>query len=88
METVKISIYVLCALTSAACSYLLLRGYLRSGARLLLWSSICFAFLALNSIAVMLDNLVFPEINLQFARHAASLAAVGTLLVGLVWESE
>jgi hypothetical protein len=88
METVKIAIYVLCILTSAACSYLLLRGYWRSGTRLLFWSGLCFGFLSLNSIIVILDILIFPGADLQAFRHSASLAAVGTLLFGLVWETE
>ncbi len=88
METLKIAIYLLCLLTSGACAYLLLRGFRKSGERLLFWSGLCFGFLAANSFAVILDILVFPELDLQMVRHAASLAAVGTLLVGLVWESE
>lgn len=88
MELFKIAIYVLCILTSAACSYLLLRGYWRSGTRLLFWSGLCFGFLSLNSIIVILDILVFPSADLQVFRHSASLAAVGTLLFGLVWETE
>lgn len=86
MELVKLAIYVLCLLTSAACAYLLIRGYRQSGARLLFWSGLCFVFLAGNSLAVMVD--IFAQINLQMLRHACSLAAVGMLLVGLVWESE
>lgn len=88
MEMLKIAIYMLCLLTSGACGYLLLRGYWRNGTRLLFWSGLCFVFLAANSFAVMLDILVFPGVDLQVLRHGASLAAVGTLLVGLVWESE
>ena len=88
MEALKIAIYVLCLLTSAACAYLLLRGYFRSRTRLLFWSGLCFMFLALNNVAVILDILVLPGANLQIFRHAASLVAVTTLLVGLVWETE
>lgn len=88
MEMVKIAIYVLCVLTSAACSYLLIRGYWRSGTRLLFWSGLCFGFLSVNSIIVILDILVFSAADLQAFRHSASLAAVGALLVGLVWETE
>jgi hypothetical protein len=88
MEVLKVAIYLLCFLTSGACAYLLMRGFRRSGSRLLFWSGLCFGFLAANSFAVILDILVFPELDLQVLRHAASLAAVGTLLVGLVWESE
>lgn len=88
MEALKIAIYVLCFLTSAACAYLLLRGYFRSRTRLLFWSGLCFTFLALNNLAVIFDILILPGANLQVFRHSASLVAVTTLLVGLVWETE
>lgn len=81
-------IYILCLLAAALCTWLLFRGYWRSGARLLFWSGLCFAFLSLNSLAVILDILVWADTDLQLLRHAASLAAVGTLLIGLIWEAE
>lgn len=83
-----ILIYILCLLAAALCTWLLFRGYRRSGTRLLFWSGLCFGFLSLNSLAVILDILVFPEADLQLLRHGASLAAVGTLLFGLIWEAE
>ena len=87
-ELIKVSIYLLCLTTATACFWLLLRGYWRGGARLLLWSSVCFGFLALNSLFVVIDLLVFPTIDFQTIRHAASLAAVGSLIFGLVWETD
>jgi hypothetical protein len=81
-------IYTLCAATAALCTALLLRGYRRTGTSLLFWSGLCFAFLTLNSFAVILDIVVLPRIDLQLVRHGALLAAVGTLLFGLVWDSE
>jgi hypothetical protein len=81
-------IYVLCLLAAALCTWLLLRGYWRTRARLLQWSGLCFAFLSLNAVAVILDMLVVAGTDLQLFRHAASLAAVGTLLIGLIWEAE
>lgn len=88
VESLKILVYVLCFCTAGVCTYLLIRGYRRSGTRLLLWSGLCFGFLCLNSLAVVLDLLVFPSVDFQAFRHLASLAAVGTLLFGLVWETE
>ncbi len=85
---VQIAIYGLCLLASAGCALLLLRGYRRSKTRLLLWSALCFFFLALNSLAVLFDLLVFPELDFRGWRHAASLIAVSVLLIGLVSESE
>jgi hypothetical protein len=55
-------VYVLCFLTSSACALLLGRSYRRTGARLLLWSSLCFFFLAANNLMLIFDLLVIPDI--------------------------
>jgi hypothetical protein len=87
-EIIKSAIYVLCLATSGACAYLLFQGYLRSSTRLLLWSGLCFALLAVNSLIVVLDILVLTGVDLQTYRHGAALLAVGTLIFGLVWETD
>jgi hypothetical protein len=87
-QTVQVAIYLLCLVASATCTVLLLRGYRRSQTRLLFWAGLCFAFLSLNSLAVLFDILILPQWDFQAWRHAASLIAVGVLLFGLVWESE
>ena len=80
-------VYVLCFLTSAACAWLLGRSFARSGTRLLLWSSICFAFLALNNLAVVFDLVVFPSaVDLRLVRLGFAFAAVVSLIWGFVWE--
>lgn len=81
-------VYLLCFVTSLACAWLLARGYVASRTRLLFWSSLCFAFLALNNLLVVLDILVLPGMNLGLWRQVAGLVAVGVLLFGFVWESE
>ena len=45
-------IYVLCALTSLACAWLLLHSYRRSGYRLLFWSGLCFAAMTVNNLVL------------------------------------
>lgn len=80
-------VYTLCALTSLACSVLLLRGYRRSGARLLLWSGLCFACFFLNNALLIVDVRLLPEQDLSVARSIPSLIGVALLLYGLVWES-
>jgi hypothetical protein len=88
------AVYVLCALTSLACAVLLMRGYLRTRARLLLWSSLCFVCLTLNNLLLFADKVVFPEVSnvlgVPFAiwRAAVALLGLGLLLFGLIWESE
>src|SRR5690349_7230536 len=79
-------VYVLCFLTSTACAWLLGRSYYRNGTRLLLWSSICFVFLAANNLALVLDLVVFPSLDLRLARLLLALAAVVSLIWGFVWE--
>jgi Family of unknown function (DUF5985) len=81
-------IYILCLLTSAFCALLLVRSYLRNGARLLLWSALCFVLLAVNNLLVTVDLLVLPSIDLLPLRNLASLAAVSVLLFGFIWETE
>ena len=82
-------VYILCLLTSAACAWLLGRSYRRSGVRLLLWSSICFAFLAANNLVLVLDLVVWPapEVDLRLPRLLLALAAVVSLIWGFIWDS-
>jgi hypothetical protein len=81
-------IYGLCAVTAALCSVLLLRGYLRSRFRLLLWSGLCFVTLTVNNIVLVLDTLVYRDIDLSTWRLAIALVAVLLLVCGLVLESD
>ena len=82
------AVYLLCFLTSAACALLLARSYWRTGTRLLLWSAICFLFLAGNNLVVILDLLLLPAWDLRLARILFSLAAVSVLLFGFIWDPE
>jgi len=79
-------VYILCALTSAACSALLLRGYFQKRVRLLLWSGLCFAGLALNNIVLVVDVLVFPNVDLSMLRDPPALVGLLLLIYGLIWE--
>jgi hypothetical protein len=81
-------VYVLCFLTSAACAWLLGRSYNNNGSGLLLWSSICFVFLALNNLVLVLDLVVVPSLDLRLVRLLLALAAVVSLLWGFIWKAE
>lgn len=81
-------VYFLCFATSAACAWLLGRSYARVGARLLLWSALCFGLLAVQNLAVIVDLLILPSLNLQLLRLGLACAAVGTLLFGFIWDLE
>lgn len=82
------AVHVLCALTSIACAVLLIRGYLGSRVRLLLWSSLCFVGLALNNVMLVLDEVVFPHVDLSIPRALPALLGLMALIYGLVWEAE
>ncbi|HWL93131.1 MAG TPA: DUF5985 family protein [Phycisphaerae bacterium] len=82
------AVYVSCALASLVCAILLLRGYNRSKARLLLWSSLCFVGLTINNGLLLFDKVLYPEMNLSLWRSGAALAGLLILLYGLVWEAE
>ena len=80
-------VYLLCLATSVACAWLLGRSYRRNGARLLLWSSICFGFLAANNLMLVLDLVVWPgDVDLRLARLLLALAAVASLIWGFIWD--
>lgn len=87
MTNLAIIVYVLCAATSGLCAVLLYRGYRSSGARLLLWSALCFVGLALNNVALIIDVRVMPEVDLSTWRMVPALAGVALLLYGLIWET-
>lgn len=87
-ETWPALIYTLCFLTSSACAFLLARSFARTGMRLLLWSALCFLFLGLNNLAVIVDLLLVPELDFQLIRVGLSLTGISLLLYGLVSEAE
>jgi len=81
-------VYTLCALTSALCAILLIRGYRRSRDRLLLWSTCCFVLLFISNVLLLIDLGLLPAtINLAMLRTLTALLGVAVLLYGLIWES-
>ena len=80
-------VYLLCMITSLACALLLARRYQRYHTRLLLWSSLCFFGLMLENMALFVDLVLVPEVDLSLARNLVGLTAVVLLLTGLIWEA-
>lgn len=83
-----ITIYILCILTSLACAWLLFASYRRTRYRLLFWAGSCFAVMTLNNLFLLLDKIVFPNIDFMPARLVSALVATGLLLYGLIYEKE
>ena len=81
-------VYTLCLIASALCGFLLLQTWRRTRTRLLFWTALGFAFLAVNNLFLVADLVLFPTVDLWAWRQAASAAAAGVLLYGFVWEAE
>lgn len=82
-------VYVLCAVMSLLCAAMLARAYRRSSSHLLLWSSVCFAALALNNLVLFIDMIILPGLDIdgQFWRSLIAAGAGSSLLFGLIWET-
>jgi hypothetical protein len=81
-------VYSLCFATSALCAFLLGRSFRRTRSRLLFWSAACFVLLAGVNFVVVLDMLVYPEIDFRPVRLWLSLVAVAVLLFGFIWDED
>ena len=81
------TVYVLCAVTSLLCAFLLLRAYAAARVPLLLWCLICFVGLALNNLLLFVDEVVAPDVDLSTWRSVPAALGVAALVFGLVWDS-
>jgi hypothetical protein len=81
-------VYALCFATSTLCAYLLGRSFRKTRSRLLFWSALCFVLLAVVNFVVVLDMLVYPDINFRPIRLWLSLVAVSVLLFGFIWDED
>ena len=69
-------IYAMCTLTALVCAGLLLQTYARSKYRLLLWSGLCFAGLAVNNLLLVFDKLVVSQ-DLSLWRSGTPFGRIG-----------
>jgi hypothetical protein len=76
-------VYVLCAVTSALCAALLIRGWRRSRGRLQFWGALCFTGLALNNVLLIID-VRMDRVDLAGIRLLPALVGVALLLYGLI----
>lgn len=88
MNDLKIVLYAVAVVSSGACAVLLFRGYVRQRLRLLMWSGICFICLTINNVALFVDLIVFPDIDLRLARLIPALTGMTLLLYGFIWDSD
>lgn len=81
-------VYALVALAALGCALLLLRGYARTGTRLLLWGGLCFLALTANNVLVFADVMIVPQFDLYTWRNVAALVGISLFLYGLIWDAD
>jgi hypothetical protein len=82
------AVYIFGVVVTLCCGVLLRRAYRAVRKRLLLWSAICFYFLALSNVLVFLDLVVFPNVDLYRLRLITAAVGMLILLYGLIWEGD
>ncbi len=82
------AVYLLCALASILCMVLLGRAWLRNRTRLLMWSALCFVGLAAANIFLVMDLVLFPDIDFKPARQISALLALTILIAAFIWEDD
>lgn len=80
-------VYILCAFTSLACAFMLMRAYKRHRTSILLWSAVCFICLALNNSLLFIDLVLTPHVDLYLLRNSFSFTGVMALLYGMIRET-
>lgn len=82
-------VYGLCLLTTFLCTVLLFRGYMRTKARLLLWSTICFFCFTINNALVIVDLVLTSQtLDLSVERTIPGFIGVFTMIYGLIFDVE
>jgi hypothetical protein len=82
------AVYVLCAATALACSFLLFRSYRRRRVALLLWCGLAFSIFTLENVILFVDVILVPDIDLSLVRRLVAFLGVAVLLFGLIWETK
>lgn len=78
-------VYVLSALTSIACVLMLVTSYRKQRVPLLFWSSLCFAFFAVNNLFLLGDLIFSPESDFSIPRNLSGVIGTSLLLYGMLW---
>jgi hypothetical protein len=81
-------VYILCALTSGLCAWLLWRSYRATRTQLLLWSALCFVGFAINNTLLFTDLVLVRSMDLSLARNLTALISLVVLVYGLVTDTE
>lgn len=81
-------IYGLCMLTALLCAWLLLQAYRKTRYRLLFWCSIFFCIAAMNNVFLVVDKVLYQDVDLMVYRYAVALTSLLILLPALILETD
>ena len=81
-------IYGLCAAVALLCAVLLFAAWRRQRHRLLLWSGLCFAGFTINNVLLVLDKVIYPDVDLSVWRTGVAVISIAVLLYGLIWDAD
>jgi len=82
-----ITVYLLCAIASSTCAFLLYRSYHANRNQMAFWTAVAFSFFALNNFFVVIDFVIAPGLDFSLFRTIPLAIGSGVLIFGLVWES-
>lgn len=80
-------VYGFCALTALVCAGMLLTHYRRNGYRLLLWSGLCFVFLTISNVFLLLER-TLSTFDFAMWRTGTALIGMTILIYGLIFDRE
>lgn len=66
----------LCAIISAFCAIMLLRGFSRRKVTKLFWVAMCFVGLAIENSLLFIDLVLLPQIDLSVIRNSIAMAGI------------
>lgn len=81
-------VYILCLLTSLLVAFLLLRAYVRTRQRILLWCGLGFVGMGLNNLGLVIDMILLPEAEIAIYRQLPALVGLSLMVFGLIWDSD
>lgn len=88
MVVAPLVIYGLCMLTALLCAWLLLQAYRKTRYRLLFWCSVFFCIAAMNNVFLVVDKVLYPDVDLMVYRYAVALTSLLILLPALILETD
>jgi hypothetical protein len=84
----QLAVNSLGTVTVGLCALLLLRAYFKVRQRLLMWCGLCFAGLTIANTLLVVNHLVFTDVDLYRYRLAAAAIAMLLMVYGLIFESD